>query len=245
VKVLVPACLILGVVAFAANADIIYFKDGMKSICQDRAWEEKGEIKCEYGGWIITYQKKDVLRIEKTATPKRTNKTETNRPETQPKKKSTAKKETSPAGPTGPVFYSPRRPYKYWTDKDSKHKSYQDAIEALAKKYRRSPEWIQANMGDTNDLQQIHRNLANPDVERDVPVLQPSSNKPAGIAFYNPRRNFPYWSDKNSKHKSYDEAINALAEKYKQSPQWIQTNMGTSNDINEIHENLEARSKAN
>ena len=37
----------------------------MKTVCHDRAWEEDGEIKCEYNGSILTYQKKDVLRIEK------------------------------------------------------------------------------------------------------------------------------------------------------------------------------------
>ena len=40
------------------------------------------------------------------------------------------------------------------------------------------------------------------------------------------------------KHKSYNEAIRTLAEKYGQSMQWVQENMGNSNDLNEIHENL-------
>jgi hypothetical protein len=46
-------------------ADTIFFKDGMKTVCQERAWEEGDEIKCEYQGSILTYQKNDVLRIEK------------------------------------------------------------------------------------------------------------------------------------------------------------------------------------
>jgi hypothetical protein len=243
VKVLVSACLFLSVIALPANADIIYFKDGMKSICQDKAWEEKEEVKCEYGGWVITYQKKDVLRIVKTTPEKSTNQKKSNRQAIQPKKDSTGKKTISPPGSTGPVFYNPRRPYKYWTDKNSKYKSYKEAIQALARQYNRSPEWIQAKMGDTNDLKQIHQNLANPDVNRDTPVAKPPSSKPSGIAFYNPRRNFPYWSDKNTKHKSYKEAIKALAHEYKHSPEWIQTNMGTSNDLNEIHQNLKAHAK--
>lgn len=242
-KVLVPACLFLGVITFPANADIIYFKDGMKSICQDKAWEEKGEIKCEYAGWVISYQKKDVLRIEKTIPKKSTVQPEKSRKAAQPPKKITGTKTTSTPESTGPVFYNPRRPYKYWSDKNSKHKSYKEAIQALAKKYKRSPEWIQAKMGDTNDLQIIHQNLANPDVNRDIHVAKPPSNKPSGIHFYNPRRNFPYWSDKNSKHKTYKEAIKALGQKYGQPPEWIQTNMGTSNDLNEIHQNLKIHSK--
>jgi len=66
VKVFVTACLFAGLIVLPARADIIYFKDGMKTICQGKAWEEDGEIKCEYGGWIISYQKNDVLRIEST-----------------------------------------------------------------------------------------------------------------------------------------------------------------------------------
>jgi len=32
-----------------AGADIIHFKDGMKTVCQGKAWEEKDEVRCEYG----------------------------------------------------------------------------------------------------------------------------------------------------------------------------------------------------
>ena len=47
------------------QADVVYFHDGMRTVCQDRAWEEDGEIKCEYEGVILSYKKADVLRIEK------------------------------------------------------------------------------------------------------------------------------------------------------------------------------------
>ncbi len=60
---------------------------------------------------------------------------------------------------TGPVFYNPRRPYIYWAGINSKHKSYKEAIQSLAKKFERSPEWVKANMGATNDLKQINQNL--------------------------------------------------------------------------------------
>ena len=147
--------------------------------------------------------------------------------------------------PTGPSFYDPRRPYKYWTGKDSKHKSYQEAIQALAEKYQQSVQWIQANMGDTNDLEQIHQNLANNDLDPNRPAAERPVAKPGSIAFYNPRREFPYWTSKETKHKSYREAIQTLARKYEQSAEWIQANMGNSNDLNEIHQELTARSKIN
>ena len=138
----------------------------------------------------------------------------------------------------GNAFYNPRRPYNYWTGKNSKHKSYKEAIQALANQYGRSPEWIQAHMGETNDLEQIHQNLANPILNQETAIVQPPAPKSLGIVFYNPRRPFPYWTGETSKHKGYNEAIQTLAEKYGQSSQWVQENMGKSNDLNVIHQNL-------
>jgi hypothetical protein len=39
---------------FNTAADIIFFKDGMKTVCHDRAWEEDGEVRCEYDGAILS-----------------------------------------------------------------------------------------------------------------------------------------------------------------------------------------------
>jgi hypothetical protein len=69
VKKIAIACLLLALSAFTGRADIIYFKDGLKTICQEKTWEEDGQVKCEYGGWIISYQKSDILRILKTTPP--------------------------------------------------------------------------------------------------------------------------------------------------------------------------------
>ena len=159
-KKFVAACLFPLFLAITADADIIYFKDGLKTICQERAWEENDQIKCEYAGWIITYQKSDVLRIIKSTSSKRT---------AQPKIKDQVKIQTGPAGDLTKnidpkiakeiTFYDPRRPYKYWTDQNTKHKSYKEAIKALSLKYERSPEWIRHNMGHTNNLIEIHQNL--------------------------------------------------------------------------------------
>jgi len=162
VKKIAVACLLLALSAFTGRADIIYFKDGLKTICQEKTWEADGQVKCEYGGWIISYQKSDILRILITTPPT---------PPAHSKKKPKVTKKIDPAQGSskknippkvkGLSFYDPKRPYKYWTDKNSRHKNYKDAIRALAKKYDRPPEWIQANMGQTNDLSEIHQNLQN------------------------------------------------------------------------------------
>ena len=160
VKKVALACLLLALSATTGRADIIYFKDGLKTICQEKSWEEGGQVKCEYGGWIISYQKSDILRILKTTPPP---------PPARSEKKPKVTKKIDPAqgGPKkiippkakGLSFYDPRRPAKYWTDKNTRHRNYKEAIQALAKKYDRPPEWIQANMGQTNDLSEIHQNL--------------------------------------------------------------------------------------
>lgn len=260
-KVFITACLFAGVIVFPARADIIYFKDGMKTICEERAWEKDGEIKCEYAGWVITYQKTDVLRILKTTPSKKSTppvkkvtvkKSTPTVKQTQPEKKPAAtqpetrasvrkKISSSPDQPGGPVFYDPRRPYKYWADKNSKHKSYKQALQALAKKYNRTPEWIQSNMGDTNDLAQIHRNLSDPQLKPVAPKSVTGANQKPEVMFYNPRRPYPYWTGEKSKHKSYKAAIQALAKKYDRSPEWIKQNMGATNDLIEIHGNLKKR----
>jgi hypothetical protein len=238
VKVVVVACLFLNLSVLPVSADIIYFKDGMKTICQEKAWEEDGQIKCEYAGWVLTYPKNEVLRILKTNTVKQTAPPEKNGRVHQITTKNSGTKKISPPRTDGNAFYNPRRPYKYWTGKNSKHKSYKEAIQVLAKQYGRSAEWIQVHMGDTNDIEQIHQNLANPVLKQETAVAQPPASKSAGIVFYNPRRPFPYWAGKASKHKSYNEAIKTLAAEYGRSPQWVQENMGKSNDLNEIHQNL-------
>lgn len=239
-KTFSAALLIVCVFSFTAHADIIYFKDGMKTICQDRAWEEDGYVKCEYADWIINYQKTDVLRILKTTPP---------RPSAEIEKKAQAGQKVEsaqkdlnkicPPPKKGAAFYDPRRPHKYWSDKNTKHDSYHDAIQALAQKYNRSPAWIQSHMGDSNDLEEIHRNLANHGSDAHNSDVSPEADISSGIVFYNPRRSYPYWIDASEKYKSYREAIMALARKYGRAPEWIQENMGQTNDLAEIHRNLQ------
>jgi len=60
----------------------------------------------------------------------------------------------------GIQFYDPRRRFKYWSGPERRHYTLEEAVEALAMQYDRSPEWIKAHLGSTNDLAEIHRNLA-------------------------------------------------------------------------------------
>jgi hypothetical protein len=258
-------CVII-LIPFNTEADIIFFSDGMKTVCQDRAWEEEGEVRCEYDGAILSYQKKDVIRIEKTRIEKQ--------PESLPDKtetpiKTTAKQATAPSeikqlAPSGtkPLtqkdpknistkpdssktkgleFYNPRRPQKYWTSATAKHHFFKEAVATLAKQYDRSPEWIQNHMGETNDLYEIHQNLSRG--ELNAPVAAPADHKEKvpETLFYNPRRPQKYWTSTSSKHNTFKEAIAAMAKEYERTPQWVQQYMGTTNNLSEIHQNLANR----
>ena len=248
------------------NADIIFFKDGMKTVCQERAWREDQEVKCEYEGTIISYKWKDVFRIQEIRTAKKDapladqeenpvkpaveeaiGPDEVTSPVSQPKPpkppaqnelKTVSIKPVGPPRATGLEFYNPRRPQKYWTSATSKHQTFKEAIAALAKQYDRSPQWIQQQMGETNDLDDIHRNLSSsktstPDEPKAVTV-----KKASDTLFYNPRRPQKYWTSATAKHKSFKEAISALSTQYDRSAQWVQQHMGDSNNLSEIHHNL-------
>ncbi len=241
-KKIAAACLFSVLSALATRADIIYFKDGLKTVCQDKAWEENGQVKCEYGGWTITYKKSDVLRILSTTPPTQTD-PPTSPPPVQtkikPAQSGSPKQIQSPSA--GIAFYDPRRPLVYWTDENTKHKSYKAAIQALADQYDRPADWIQTHMGDTNDLSEIHRNLAKSNLDQaQTPTKRPEKIKPK-LEFYNPRRPSPYWTDVSSKHKGYHEAIQALAQKYDRPAEWIKQYMGQTNDLAQIHQNLQVQ----
>jgi hypothetical protein len=248
-------------------ADTIFFKDGMKTVCQERAWEEGDEIKCEYQGSILTYQKNDVLRIEKIKIKKEPEepsqiKEVAGKPslkaaeqsveniQSASEKTSALKKESQPfpadsetVKTKGLEFYNPRRPHKYWTSATAKHDTFKAAIAALAKQYDRSPDWIQHHMGKTNDLDEIHRNLTD-NKSSAPPIIQATEgDKTPEILFYDPRRPHKYWTSATAKHNTFKEAIFALAKAYDRPPEWVQQNMGNTNNLSEIHHNL-AKSKS-
>jgi len=214
----------------------------MKTVCQEKAWEDNGEIKCEYQGVLLSYKKEDVLRIEKLRTAKQSAPSSGSvEPETEASQKKVVSKAEVDARSSGLSFYDPRRTHKYWTSETSKHDTLQEAIGNLARQYNRSPEWIQANMGETNDLVEIHRNLANSNQQVEHVIGKPESKNGEGVVFYNPRRTYKYWTSKTAKHKTLQEALEALAHEYDRPPEWIQKYIGETNDLDEIRQNLKNR----
>ncbi len=139
----------------------------------------------------------------------------------------------------GLLFYNPRRKHKYWVSSTSRHNTLEAAIAAMAEKYGCNPEWVKANMGNTNDLYKIHKNLA-----KNIPAGKQSFDNSSIISdisntlFYNPRRTHKYWTSSKSRHNTLEAAIAALAEKYNRNPEWIKANMGNTNNLYKIHKNL-------
>jgi hypothetical protein len=136
----------------------------------------------------------------------------------------------------GILFYNPRRTYKYWAGVDSKHHTLKEAVDALAKKFDRRPQWVEEHLGNTNDLGDIYRNLAQIDEHPQAQIK--TGAVPKGALFYDPRRPYKYWAGETSRHRTLDQALTALAKKYDRSPEWIKDHLGETNDLTEIHQNL-------
>lgn len=139
----------------------------------------------------------------------------------------------------GLQFYSARRSYKYQTGPSSRFHTFSEAVDDLAAKFDKDPYWIGQNLGNTNDLGQIYVNL-----NRTVDQTEADDKEPppetSGILFYDPRRTYKYWVANDSKHHTLNEAIGSLASQYDRSPDWVIGHLGETNDLSEIHRNLEA-----
>jgi hypothetical protein len=141
----------------------------------------------------------------------------------------------------GIQFYDPRRHYKYQTSTTNRYHTLKEAVDDLATKFDKTPRWVEQNLGDTNDLGQIYRNLCRP-IEN-AQLTAETESTTSGLIFYDPRRAEKYWVSPDSRHRTMEEAIDTLAKQYRQTPDWIIAHLGETNDLVEIHRNL-ARSAA-
>jgi len=82
------------------------------------------------------------------------------------------------------LFYSPQRqPAQAWkTGEDSYYPSLLDAVKAFGRQYKHDCDWVVKNMGESNDLKAIHRNLgkaqladANAPAPQQTPQVTPAS----------------------------------------------------------------------
>jgi hypothetical protein len=237
---------------WAQAGDTIYFKDGMRTVCEGNALEKGDEVHCEYDGGLLVYRKSDVARLEKGRSIE---------PELDAKKVEEAAPPTAPATPSMPAptpqaaspvsprpvssskpegiaFYDPRRPQKYWTSETRRHDTFREAVLALSEEFNRPASWIEENLGDSNDLSDVRETLAMRISESAAASANPAAAPEAAIEFYNPRRAPKYMTGPDARHDSFQEAVDALARDFDQPADWVEQNMGDSNDVNQIRQNL-------
>ena len=145
-------------------------------------------------------------------------------------------------------FYDDGREYPYHIGPGRDFKTREAALEALAKQYHQSEEWVNRRIGDQTDLDGVHRILEQAAANK--PEKAPRSIGSAasqdsqtasanGLEFYNPRREQKYWTGKMARHNTLQEAMKALAKQYGVSTEWIEANMGNTNDLDTIHRNIQ------
>jgi protein involved in ribonucleotide reduction len=232
--------------------DTIYFRDGMRTVCEGNALEKGDEVHCEYEGGLLVYRKSDVERIEKgrsvepeldaknlqEAAPQPAAVTPSLPPPTPQIASPVSPPPISPSKPPGIAFYDPRRPQKYWTSETGRHDTFRDAILALSEEFNRPAAWIEENMGDSNDLNNIRETLAMRISESSAASANPVAATETTVEFYNPRRAKKYMTSPDARHDSFQEAVDALARDFDMPADWVEQNMGDSNDVDRIRKNL-------
>jgi hypothetical protein len=237
-----------------ALADIIYFKDGMRTVCDGKAWEEKDEVRCEHEGGILVYPRADLKSIEKTlpletlpeapldappvaAVPVPPAKSDGIPPPAPPHRVVPAPL-SMPRPESGLLFYDPRRPKKYWSSETRHHNTFREAVSALATEYDRPVEWVEQHLTDSNDLVEIRLSLEEKLSGNDDLAAPPEDTSQISMDFYNPRRPQPYWTSDAARHTTYASAIQALAREFSETPEWVEAHMGESNDLHQIRRSL-------
>jgi hypothetical protein len=76
-------------------------------------------------------------------------------------------------------FYDPRSSKRYRVSKTSAHNDLHSALNELAEIYGRTPDWVEVHMGEENDIQIIHRNLAD---RRKIEMMSKRAPLPGGVA---------------------------------------------------------------
>lgn len=83
-----------------------------------------------------------------------------------------------------------------------------------------------------------------PAVEAPRPLPDTTSRRVEGsaavVVFHDPARDMPYWASLVSRHRDRSSAIEALSVQFEESTDWVEQNMGTSNDLAEIQRSLVA-----
>lgn len=146
----------------------------------------------------------------------------------------------------GLSFYDPRREKRYWASRNSKHDTLNNALQALADMYGRTPQWIAANMGDQNDLEQIHAYLKQrQQAESTAETESQAPSVPASRYFYAEGEELPYRIGSGRAFKTRDAAIEALAYQYHQPVEWVDKRITDQTEVVAVHQILSQSAAGN
>lgn len=129
---------------------------------------------------------------------------------------------------------------KYMGDENELTAIHKNLIDQLEREIAGSESVAQPEPGESQKINPpavpVKRPVAPPDKSR-----EPISTKSAesGLKFYDPRRAEKYWSSANDHHQTLNDAIKALARHYHVTPQWIESHMGTTNELDDIHRQIQ------
>lgn len=182
-SVIFLSCLVAMFLLHDASSDLIVLKDGTREE-SNRVWESEAYVHFILKGTKtveVRFAKEFVDHIERAPENKEQPSVPEepatgvvsadlpvrNAPNQQKSEVEKEKKEFSPAvfekkiveENKGVSFYDPRRPKRYWANKNAGYKTLEEALSDLARAYGRSVEWVRQNMGEENDLGLIHASL--------------------------------------------------------------------------------------
>ncbi len=136
----------------------------------------------------------------------------------------------------GLSFYDPRREKRYWASRHSKHDTLADALQALARQYGRTSQWVASHMGEVNNLSEIHANLARTRESETSTGQSKKANLPSEHRlFYDSGGPYPYHTGPDQNFKTRKAALEALARQYQQPVEWVDRHIGDQTDLDEIH----------
>lgn len=158
--------------------------------------------------------------------------------------------ETASKNPSMPAprhFYAEGEELPYHIGPGRSYKTRDAAIEALARQYHQSAEWVDRRITNQTEVDAIHQILERSVAENDGNErtslesdsrIDPGTLPPQGLLFYNPRRDQKYWTGKMTRFNTLKEALQSLAKQYGVTTDFIESHMGDTNDLSTIHRNI-------
>lgn len=93
------------------------------------------------------------------------------------------------------LFYAPTRNPPYKASEVAHYRTRESAIKALAGQFDRTPSWVEANIGSTNDLNQIHNNLSRALLTQTSGRLQSATSFSADSTYSNTHVDLHDWEE--------------------------------------------------